>query len=1063
MFFAVEKFQRRAQEMAQRRYVDMIPISPMTAMDDPLDGDTVHTEAPAKVEGRPYVQGDAFIGRDRYLWIEKTLTLPPAREGFDVVGRFDFGETGGGFCRAFESLLYVNGTRYQGVDTYHNDVVLQDYAGLETRLTFLLWTGLEGGGEPRTFRHEYRQAEVGYLHKAADEMYYFTRAIAGTLPLMSESDPMRYRLEEALDRALALINWDKDRYLDTVGAALARLMEEFDRIGSKTDLTAYVVGHSHIDVAWLWRLKHTREKAQRTFSTVLRYMEEFDEYVFMHSSPQVYKDLKTDAPELYERIKQRVAEGRWEPEGGMWLEADCNLTSGESLARQLEHGIRFFREEFGKPSTYLWLPDVFGYSWALPQILKLTNIKTFVTTKISWNQFNSMPNDIFKWRGLDGSEVLTYFIDVPGSEQEIPMRFSTYNGNISPASVLGSWTKQRNKDISTNYLIAYGHGDGGGGVDHDMLKMRRAMDKIPGIPHVKSARAGEFLDQLHQDIVSWEDKPLKEVPVWDGELYLEYHRGTYTSQAHNKLNNRLSEFALSQAEWLSSLAYVLGGPYDRKALYDNWETVLELQFHDIIPGSSIREVYEDSDRMYQQVLENTEAITRQALSRLVKKEDDTYTVYNFSGFPRTSQVFVPVNTGDGSLCSAEDQSEGRLSDPNDLAAEEASYQFRLVTGKALNAQKTEGGYLVEVPAKPLSLTSFIAEKTEANTENRPLCKFDGKHVSTPHYELTFNEQNFICRLYDKDLDREVLSGLGNALEIFEDKPINYDNWDIDIFYTQKKEYLTPAGPILLKENGPLGMVLELAFTYGHSVLTQQIILHNNSRRIDFVTHVDWHEDHRLLKTAFETSLRTTKATYDIQYGHVERPTHFNNSWDYARFEVVGHKWGDLSEQNYGVALLNNCKYGYNAKDGTIKLSLLKSSKQPDIQADMGEHDFTYSLLPHAGGPIDGGVIQEADFLNLPYHLVSGISPVAGLDLFRIEGEGIHVDAIKKAEDTGDLVLRFHECFGGTQKIRITSDFQIKSFTEANLLEQPIGETIEASEISRTVKPFEIVNYLVKIR
>ena len=318
MFFSVEKFQRRAQEMAERRYVDMVSIAPMTAMEDVLDKDTVHTEAPDKVEGFAFDIGDHFVGRDRYLWIEKTVTLPEAKEGYDVVGRFDFGETGGGFNSAFEALLYVNGIRYQGVDTFHNDVVFQDLAGQEKRLTFLLWTGLEGGGAHRTFYHQFHRAEIGYLHKAADEMYYFTRAIAGTLPLLHEDDPLRGRLEQAMEKALTVINWDRDKYLDTVTEALAVLMEEFDKIEATTDLTAWCVGHSHIDVAWLWRLKHTREKAQRTFATVLRYMEEFDEYVFMHSSPQVYKDLKKDAPELYERIRARVAEGRWEPEGGMW-------------------------------------------------------------------------------------------------------------------------------------------------------------------------------------------------------------------------------------------------------------------------------------------------------------------------------------------------------------------------------------------------------------------------------------------------------------------------------------------------------------------------------------------------------------------------------------------------------------------------------------------------------------------------------------------------------------------------------------------------------------------------
>ena len=1035
MFYAVEKFQRRAQEMALRRYIDMVPLSSMTAMEDPLGPDDVHTEAPDIVQGYEYRQGDTFVGRDRYLWIEKKVTIPDKREGCQVVGLFDFGKTDGGYGRGFESLLYVNGIRYQGVDTFHNDVVFEDFAGKDVRLTFLLWTGLEGGGPHRISTHEYKQAELGYLHKAADEMYYYTKAIAWSLPLMSEDDPLRYQLEYSLDKALALINWDKDKYLETVGHALDVLLGEFDRIGKKTDITAYAVGHSHIDVAWLWRLKHTREKVQRTFATVLRFMDEFDEYVFMHTSPQVYKDLKQDAPEMFERVRQRVLEGRWEADGGMWLEADCNITSGESLARQFEHGIRFFREEFGKPSQYLWLPDVFGYSWALPQILKLVGIKTFMTTKISWNQFNSIPNDIFKWRGIDGSEVLTYFIDVPGSEREIKERFSTYNGNITPTGIIGAWKKQRNKDITRKYLISYGRGDGGGGVDHDMLKMRRAMDRIPGLPNVKTASAGEFFDRLHEDAASYEDKPIRELPVWDGELYLEYHRGTYTSQGHNKWFNRKSEYALSQAEWLSSLAYLLGASYDRKTIYDSWETVLELQFHDIIPGSSIREVYEDSDRMYEKVLEDASSVTRNALSCLVTPKENSYTAYHFGSFDRRSLVFVPCNTS----CS-----------------------FTGNDGHVLSFQKTEGGYLVEIPARAQSLSSFQAVPSEA-TQAPSSFTFSGETIETPHYLLHLNEGHFLDRIYDRDNDREVLSGLGNALEIFEDKPVNYDNWDIDLYYTQKKEYAVPAGEVTLKEIGPLRLVLGLRFTYNRSVIDQDMILYANSRRIDFVTHVSWHEDHRLLKTAFETTVRSTKATYDIQYGHVERPTHYNNSWDMARFEVVGHKWGDLSEQNYGVAILNDCKYGYNAKDAVIKLSLLKSGKHPDTEADMGEHDFTYSLLPHAGGPVEGGVIEESEIINLPLQLCQGESRLGGGELFTVEGGGVHIDAVKMAEDEDALILRLHECYGGTQKICISSPFEILSFTEANLLEEPIGPQLNQSSIRRTVRPFEIVDYIIKFK
>lgn len=1029
MFFAEEKFANRAAEMAVRRYVDMKTIAPMTAMPDDRDTDYVHHGLPEAIEGADFNLGDHFIGRDRYLWITKNITLPKHRDGYEVVGCFNFGETGGGFNSGFESLLYVDGAPYQGVDTYHNDVVFENMNGREVNLTFMLWTGLEGGGPHRDFFHRFRQADIGYLHKDADAMYYFTKAIAGTLPLLGEDDPVRYKLSAALDRALKLINWDADKYIESVTPALACLLEELGKIEKHSDIIVNCVGHTHIDVAWLWRLKHTREKAQRSFSTVMRYMEEYDEYIFLQSQPQLYKYIKNDCPELYEKIKERVAEGRWEAEGGMWLEADCNITSGESLARQFQHGVRFLKNEFGKTCEYLWLPDVFGYSWALPQILKLSNIKTFMTTKIGWNQYNTIPNDVFKWRGIDGSEVLTYFIETPSVAEQFDQRGATYNGMITPVSTLGSWKKFKNKNLFNETLVSYGHGDGGGGVDHDMLKMRRVLDQIPGLPHVKTGRADEFFRRLHEAI----DNTDEYVATWDGELYLEYHRGTYTSQAHNKLMNRKLEFKLNQAEWLSSMAYILGGDYDRETIYEGWEDVLLLQFHDIIPGSSIHEVYEDTDKIYARIDADTQRVMEGALSTIIDAESGAFTVYNFGSFKRESLVFIPTE-GEAAWAEAD--------------------------GTLLDAQKTEGGYYVSVPMDGLSMKNIYIKEAAASPETPFTVDLDAATIETPHYTLQWNDKNFLNRVYDKDHDREVLKGLGNALEIFEDKPINYDNWDIDIFYTEKMEYVKAAGAPVLVEQGPLKAVVRFVYKYNLSTVTQDLTVYRDSRRIDFITHVDWHEDHRLLKAAFETDIRSTKATYDIQYGHVERPTHFNTSWDWARFEVVGHKWGDLSEMNYGVSILNDCKYGYNTKDNTIKLTLLKSSKHPDTEADMGEHDFTYSLYPHAGGPIEGGTIEESVALNLPLTAVCGASKLAGKSLFRIEGEGIHLDAVKKAEDEDCIILRFHECFGGTQKIRVTSDFGMKDFTPCNLLEDSIGDTVCADTITRTVKPFEICCYKI---
>lgn len=1030
-FFTLEKMERRMRELERFRFVEMQDLTPVDAMEDNTPADEVHRIIPEKVQGLQLRTGDTFKGRDRYLWIRKTISIPPLREGCEVAGLFDFGKTGDGGNSGFESMLYVNGHPYQGVDSNHKEVMLRKFAGQTVELTFLLWSGLEGGGPQREQEHQIRCVQVGYLHGATDDFYYYAKAICKTLKLLPEESAERYELTEALDSALLYINWDEDKFHATIGDALACLNTKLDAMQKNSKITVSCVGHTHIDVAWLWRLKHTREKAMRSFSTVLNLMDEFDEYIFLQTQPQLYQYLKSDCPELYEQIKQKVAQGKWETDGGMWLEADCNITSGEALVRQFLHGIRFFQKEFGQTCSYLWLPDVFGYSWALPQIMKQCGIKTFVTTKISWNQYNTMPDDLFRWRGIDGSEILTYFITTPGEGRSVDDRYSTYNGMISPSSVMGSWKKFHDKDLSNETLISYGFGDGGGGVNRNMLKMRRAMDRLPGLPNVRTTKAGDFLERMHQRVNHTD----RYVHTWDGELYLEYHRGTYTTQARNKKWNRRMEYKLAETEWLSSMAALEGGDYDSAALYNAWEVVLRNQFHDIIPGSSIHEVYEDSRKEYQQVSDSADAVRKTALKSLIHPQDGAVTLYHFSSFARTDCVFLPLKE-DG--------------------------VFLAQDGTVLPVQKTQDGCYVQVAMEPLSMKTLTFRPGTLADEGASSFQIDlSEHsMETPFYTIVWNEQGQLCRIFDKENQRDALAenGVGNALEIFEDKPMNFDAWDIDIFYMQKREYPKLAEQPQVLECGPLKATVRFCYCYNQSKITQDLIVYRDSRRIDFKTQVDWHETHRLLKAAFETAIRSTKATYEIQFGHVERPTHFNTSWDYARFEVVGHKWADLSEENYGVSLLNNCKYGYSAKDHILKLSLLKSSKNPDTEADMGLHHFTYSLLPHAGSVTQGNTIEEAAALNLVIHYAEGASLLSGRRLIKTDSGAVCVDAVKKAEDDNCLIIRLHECRGGTHAVTLSSDFSVSRFQECNLLEESTGSPVLADTLHTVWKPFELKTF-----
>ncbi len=1027
MFFTEEKLRNRMNELRERRYFGHQCIAPFTSMEGQLSKDESNISMPEKIEGGTFNLNDVFEGRDRYLWIEKEVTFPEKKEGCEVIGLFNFGDTGHGSNSGFESLLYVDGHPYQGVDTNHQEVFFTDLEGKKGTLTFMLWTGLEGGGPHRTFQHRCKSAHFAYLHKKADELYYFACAITETLEYIDKNSEHYANLLTALDRAFGVIDWNGDSFYETVEEAHAILMSELERMEKHTDITANVVGHTHIDVAWLWRLKHTREKAQRSFTTVLRLMERYDEYIFQQAQPQLYQFVKENCPEIYEKIKEKVAEGKWEPDGGMWVEADCNLSSGESLVRQFLHGTRFFEREFGKKCEYLWLPDVFGYSWALPQILKQCELNSFVTSKISWSQYNTMPHDLFMWKGIDGTEILTYFLEIPEVGNDFSHRFSTYNGYVSPRTAIGSWVKFKDKELTKQTLITYGFGDGGGGVNREMLEMRRATDKIPGVPNVKTSTAGDFLKKIHSDVANTD----RYVHTWDGELYLEFHRGTYTTQGYNKKMNRYLENKLAQIEWLSSIAYILGGEYAEKELHDAWECVILHQFHDIIPGSSIHEVYEDSHVNYEKAEAQAEAAKEKALETLLNEQEHTYSVYSTNSFGGTELVLIP------------EKEEGVFTDGD---------------GNVLKAQKCEYGYEVAVEVKPFAsvVVNFTPAKAE---EDESVFALNGNVLETPIYTIKWNESGQLTRIYDKAADRDVLAEgcEGNVLEIYEDKPMANDAWDIDLYYIQKMEKVNVVKAPEMVEEGPLKAVIRFEYQYNRSTFTQDMVVYKDSKRIDFVTHADWHESNKLLKVAFYTDIRTTKATYDIQFGHVERPTHWNNSWDWAKFEVCGHKWADISETGYGVSLLNDCKYGHSVKDNAMKLSLLRSPKHPDTEADMGEHDFTYALYPHTGSLTEGGTIEEANRLNIPAQVVSGVFGDSR-KVVTVSTDAVLIDVVKKAEDENCLIVRLHECRGGKSKVTMQSEYPVKRITPCNLLEHNQGDAVEGNKIDFTIKPFEIKTF-----
>ncbi|WP_085524796.1 alpha-mannosidase [Tuberibacillus sp. Marseille-P3662] len=1037
MFWTVEKLDQRIKELNVYRYRNAQLISTFATS---MDEEGAIGERPSEAGSWQTMQvGDRWEGRDKYLWLKTDISIPDDWKGRKIVGVFDFGKTGGGTNSGFESLLYLNGEPYQGVDMNHQEVFFDSsFAGTTIELCFRLWSGLEGGGVPTLQEHQLKTAYLACLDEKVDDLYFTATAAIETVKTLQESQPERQTLLHALNQAFHDIDWSypgSDDFYETIYQAQAFLNEAIDNMPKNHPVTVQAIGHTHIDVAWLWRLKHTREKAARSFSTVLRLMEQFPDYTFLQTQPQLYEYIKQDYPEIFQQIEKRVEEGRWETEGGMWLEADCNLTSGESLVRQLLLGTKFFRQQFGKDSEYLWLPDVFGYSWALPQILVKSGIKTFMTTKISWSQYNKMPHDTFMWRGIDGTEILTHFITTPEDDR----RFYTYNGKITAKTVKGIWEAYRDKDINQELLLSYGHGDGGGGVNREMLEMRRRLDNMPGLPKVKTGRADDYFTRLHDTI----DQTNQYVHTWDGELYLEYHRGTYTSQAENKRMNRKMESLLRETEWMNTLNSVLledWSSYLSKELTESWKIVLRNQFHDIIPGSSIREVYEDSQQDYAQAHELAQLSWSHAAGTLVTGDDtQRFTIFNSSSTERSDLITIDCTESDRVWKDRE--------------------------GNLLDAQQTaEGQWLVNVNNIPsLGKTTIQYDKAYDQDERPSAFDISDHEVISPYYEMAWNRHGQLTKLVDRKRNRNVLApqARGNVLQIFEDKPLNFDAWDIDLFYQEKMKEVTNFTRSEVIEEGPLRIVIRFTWTFGHSIISQNMVLYANHPRIDFETQVDWHERHQLLKVAFPVDIRATEATYDIQYGNVKRPTHWNTSWDYARFESVAHQWADLSETGYGVSLLNDCKYGHDIKDNVMRLTLLKSATHPDVEQDQGTHTFTYALLPHQGDWYEGQTVQHAWALNCPLTYQAGGSD--HLSMFAVNRDHVMIDAVKKAEDTDQVIVRLHEFAGARSTVAMTSDLNIMSWQECDLLERAIETDKRIDQpFEFDIKPYEIKTFIVEL-
>lgn len=1043
MYFSIERIERIVRELESYIYSKSINIDSFEIKEcgyKYLEGDKTPENEWKKFD----CNNETWGGVDKHYWFKTEIVIPKEFHQKPVSFRIRTGREDAWDSVNPQFLLYINNEIVQGMDINHREVLISESANAGDKYEIALYA--HSGMEEDII---ILKANIAVFEREIEKLLYNIKVPTEVAGLLEKDDKRRIDILNYMTKAINMLDlrrvFSKEFY-SSISDANKFLEDEFyNDFCGEDDIKAICVGHTHIDVAWRWTLEQAREKAVRSFSTVLNLMKEYPDYVFVSSQPQLYKYVKEACPELYEEIKKKIKEGKWEAEGAMWLESDCNLTSGESLIRQILFGTKFFKQEFNVENKILWLPDVFGYSTALPQILKKSGIEYFMTTKLDWNEYNRIPYDTFMWKGLDGSEVLTHFVTT--SEYSLRDKQTgtvVYGGQLKPSQVMGAWARYQQKEISNEVLIPYGFGDGGGGTTRWMLENEKRIQKgIPGCPVTKKGKAIDFFENIAKNV-----KGNKKLPKWVGELYLEYHRGTYTSMARNKRDNRKAEFLYQDIEFLYSMNKVLNTKtsYPQEEINKNWELILLNQFHDIIPGSSIKEVYEDSDRQYKEVFKEGKKLLKNAIKTIscnIKINETSAIVFNQLSQMRSDIVEFNL--------------------PEGWENAEIYYNGKLIASQVVECNKVIF-YADNVPSKGYKV--FEIKETASNKNE--FQKVD-KYINSRYFDIEFDENYNIKSIYDKGNDREVISKdqKANVIQAFEDKPLWFDAWDINIFYQEKMWEVNHVESVEILECGPIRNAFKISRKFLDSTIEQIIYTYSDIPRIDFKNKIDWKEQQILLKAAFPVDIHSEKASYEIQYGNVERPTHWNTSWDYARFEVCAHKWADLSEGGYGVSLLNDCKYGYDIKDNLMRLTLLKSGTYPNPDADKEVHEFTYSLYPHSGTWKEAKTTSMGYNLNCPMYVEVEKAHDGPLDnevsIAKINKDNVIIEVIKKAEDSDDLIIRVYEYENKRTKATINFTTSINEVWECDMLEnkeQKIENTYDGFTFE--IKPYEIKTFSINI-
>ena len=815
----------------------------------------------------------------------------------------------------------------------------------------------------------------------------------GTMRTLSLDDPRRHKILRALERSIDSL--DLNNVPATAASARALLAPALAVPARASAHNIVAVGHAHIDTAWLWPLRETVRKCSRTFSSALELMDEYPEYNFVCSQAAQYDWMEQHYPAVFEGIKAKVAAGQWLPVGGMWVEADMNLPSGESIARQLIHGQRYFEDRFGRRCTEVWIPDVFGYPASLPQIFSAGGCDRFITQKLSWNKQNKMPHHTFRWFGIDGTSVLTHFPPV-----------DNYNAEIVPRELSYAQKNFADKGWSDWSLMPFGYGDGGGGPTREMLERARRSRDLDGLPRVAIGSPDAFFEAIEAE------GEVHSIPEWRGELYFEMHRGTLTSQTNTKIGNRTCERLLREAElWWSYASVDDPDCYPHDTLDAIWKEVLLQQFHDIIPGSSIAWVYEDTAEVYARLVPQLETLVADAFQRIASTKP---TIANAATHPRDEVVIV----------------RGALDGSTDV-------------------QVLDDGLVAFRAAVP-GLGLAVAEPIPSDDA----VIVGGNTMRNSSVAITWNDAGELISMIDCVTNREVFAAgqSGARIEIADDLPNEYDAWDLEAWARASTEVITACTSIETLASGPLVGKVRVTRAFGVSTLSQTYTLRAGSPRLDIEFDIDWHEDEKVLSVAFPIDVHSSAVECGIQFGSVSRPRYPNTSWDAAKFEVCAHRWVDVSEGNFGVAVLNDGRYGHAVQGDAVRVTLQRAPKWPDPTADRGRHNTTVSVLVHSGDRI--AVTNEAERLNEPVRLVTGVRAEPMAILVGIGDLRLEASAVKRADDrSGDLILRTFERTGQRAEFNVTIESP-KRITMTDLLETPIGS---GSPISMTdiaaVQPF----------